>query len=78
MNVSRDSHYRVRPISKDEDLEMHLKKQPDSCFTNNYFDVDLKAWQANMNIGLVFNEYKAVTNMCQYFKRKLKINFHMP
>ena len=37
-------------ISKDEDLELHLKRQPYSCLINNYFDVDLKAWQVNMDM----------------------------
>ena len=57
------------PISKDEDLELHLKRQPNPCFVNNYFDVALKAWLANMDIQLVFNEYNAVTYMCQYFSK---------
>ena len=46
-----------------------MKRQPNSCFVNNYFDVGLKAWQTNMDIRLVFNEYKAVTYMCQYFSK---------
>ena len=46
-----------------------MKRQPNSCFVNNYFDVGLKAWQTNMDIQLVFNEYKAVTYMCQYFSK---------
>ena len=52
---------------KNEDLELHLKRQPNSCFFNNYFDVGLKSWQAYMEILPVFNEYKAVTYICQYF-----------
>ena len=56
-------------VSKDKDLELHLERQPNSWFVNNYFDVALKAWQANMNIELVFIEYKAVTCMCQYFSK---------
>ena len=56
-------------VSKDKDLELHLERQPNSWFANNFFDVGLKAWQANMNIELVFNEYKAVTYMCQYFSK---------
>ena len=56
-------------ISKDEDLELHLKREPNSCFVNNYFDVGLKAWQANMDIQHVFNEYKVVAYMCQYFSK---------
>ena len=46
-----------------------MKKQPNSCFVNNYSDVGLKSWQANMDIQPVFNEYKAVAYMCQYFPK---------
>ena len=56
-------------ISKDEDLELDLKQKPNSCFVNNFFDVDLKAWQANMDIQPVFNEYNTVTYMCHYFSK---------
>ena len=45
-----DDYYRASSISKDEDLELHLKRQPNSCIDNNYFDVGLKAWQKNMDI----------------------------
>ena len=33
------------------------------------FDICLKAWQTNTDIQPVFNEYKAVTYMCQHFSR---------
>ena len=64
-----DDHCRTLPISKDEDLELHLKGQLNSCFVKNYFDVGLKVWQTNMEIQPVFNEYKAVTYMCKYFSK---------
>ena len=73
LEIFKDDYYKTLPISKDEDLELHLKRQPNSCFVNNYFDVGLKAWQANIDIQSVFNEHKPVTYMCQYF---LKINVH--
>ena len=50
-------------------MEQYLKIEPNSCFINNYFDVSLKAWQENMDIQPVFNEYKAVAYMCQYFSK---------
>ena len=53
--VSKDDYYRALLISKDENLELHLKREPNSCFVNNYFDVGLKAWQANTNMQPVFN-----------------------
>ena len=69
LEISEDDYYKALPISKDDDLELHLKRQPNSCFANNYFDVGLNAWQANIDIQPVFNEYKAVTCMCQYFSK---------
>ena len=69
LEISKDDYNRTLSISKDEDLELHVKRPPDSCFVNNYFDVGSKAWQANMDIQPVFNEYKAVTYMCQYFSK---------
>ena len=51
------------------DLELHLKRQPTSCFVNNYFDNGKKAWQANMDMQSVFNEYKAETCLCQCFSK---------
>ena len=60
LELSKVDYYRALSISKDDDLELHLKRQPNSCFVNNYFDVGLKAWQVNM---------KAVTYLCQYFSK---------
>ena len=62
-------YYKALSMSKDEDLELHLKIQPNSCFVNNYFDVGLKALQANIDIQPIFYEYKAVTYMWQYFSK---------
>ena len=52
-----------------EDLELLLKREHNSYFVNNYFDVGLKAWQTNIDIQPVFNDYKAVWYMCQYFSK---------
>ena len=46
-----------------------MKKESNFCFINNYFDVFLKAWETNIVIQLVFNEYKAVLYMCQFFSK---------
>ena len=56
-------------LSKDEDLELQVKREACSCLVNNCFDVGLKDWQANLDIQPVFNEYKAVTYMCPYFPK---------
>ena len=68
LKIPEDDYYKTLSILKDEDLELHLKRQPNSCFVNNYFDVGLKAWHANMDIQPV-NEYKVITYMCQYFSK---------
>ena len=68
LEISKDDYYRALSISKNEDLELHLKREPNSCFVNNYFDIGLKAWQANMDIQPVFNEYKAVTYVSVFLK----------
>ena len=41
--------------------------ESNSCFVNSYFDVELKAWQANMHMQPIFNEHKAVRYMYHYF-----------
>ena len=66
LEVFKNDCYRVFSKSKDEDLELHLKRELNSCFANNYFDVGLKAWLARMDIQSAFNENKAVTYTCQY------------
>ena len=38
-----DYSYRVFSISKDEDLGLHLKREANLCFVNNYLEVGLKA-----------------------------------
>ena len=67
LEISKNDCFRALSIWKNEDLELYLKSRPNSCFVSNYFDSCLRAWLANMDRQLVFNEYKAVTYMCQYF-----------
>ena len=50
LNVSKDDITELLSISKDLYLELHLKREPNSRFVNNYFDVGLKAWQAAMDL----------------------------
>ena len=53
-------YYRALSISKDKDIELYLKSQPNSCFVNNYFDIGLKASQgkyghtigSNINVSI--------------------------
>ena len=36
---------------------MHLKRETNSCFINNYNPVRLKAWQASIDLQPVYNYY---------------------
>ena len=77
LDISKKDYYYALSISVDDDYELHLIRPPNSCFVNNYFDAGLRAWQANMDIQPVFNEYKAVAYMCSFFQN-LKISVHLP
>ena len=57
-------------ISDDNDFQLHLRRPTNSCFVNNYFDIGLLAWEANMDIQPVFNHYKAITYMCSYLSKQ--------
>ena len=57
-------------ISEDNDFQLLLKRPTNSCFVNNYFDVGLQAWGANIDIQPVFNHYKAITYMCSYLSKQ--------
>ena len=69
LQIADDYYYRALSISKDDGFKLHLKRNPDSCFVNNYFNDWLKAKQANMDIQLILNEYKAVTYMWSYISK---------
>ena len=56
LKISKNDYYRTLPISNNEDLELHLKREPNSCFVNNYLDIGLQPWQVIINIQLVFND----------------------
>ena len=78
LDISKEDYYHALSISVDDDYELHLIRPPNSCFVNNYFDAGLRAWQANMDIQPVFNEYEAVAYMCSYFlKSEDKSSFAM-
>ena len=68
-SISSAEYYQALSISEDNDNKLHPIQPPNSYFVNNYFSDGLKAWQANMDIQSVFNEYKAVTYMCSYFSK---------
>ena len=55
--ISEQEYYEALSTSSDADFQIHLKRPPNSCFVNNYFDEGLLAWKANIYIQLVFNHY---------------------
>ena len=69
LHISVDDYYYYLAISEDDDFQNHLRRQPISCFLKNYFKIGLSAWQANMDIQPVFNEHKAIANMCAYLSK---------
>ena len=68
-NVTEREYYSALSISNDSDFQIHLKRQLNACFINNFFSEGLQVWQANIDIQPVFNHYKAVTYMCAYFSK---------
>ena len=60
LKILDDDYYRSISLSKDDGRELHLKRKPDSCFANKYFNDGLKCWRENMDTQPVFNEYEAV------------------
>ena len=69
INITEEEYKSALQILDDQDFQLHLKCRTDSCFVNNYFDIGLLAWEANINIQPVFNYYKA-TYMCSYLSKE--------
>ena len=69
LGITEDEYYNSLSISIDSEFEIHLRRPPNSCFVNNYFAEGLRAWESNMDIQHVFNQYKAVTYMCKYLSK---------
>ena len=69
LGVYVDTYYSALEISEDTDFQIHLRRSPNSCFVNNYFQLVLKAWDANMDMQSVINEYKAISYICAYLSK---------
>jgi len=71
INISKHDYYRALSISGDvdNDFHLHLKRNPDSRFNNNFSWWLIMAWKANLDIQLVYNHYKAITYMCAYLSK---------
>ena len=69
VGVTEDQYYWALSISADSDFDLHLKRQVDSCFFNNYFVAGIKGFAANVDLQPVFNHYKCITYVCSYFTK---------
>ena len=67
--VSKDEYNWALSVSADSDFELHLKREVDSCFINNYFEAGIKGFRANVDLQPVFNHYKCITYVCSYFSK---------
>ena len=47
-----------------------IKREPNACLVNNYFEKGLQVWKANIDIQPVFNHCKAVTHMTSNIKKE--------
>ena len=61
LGITGEEYYSALATSIDTDFQMHIKREPNTCFVNNYFVEGLQTWKANIDIHPVFNHYKAVT-----------------
>ena len=62
--VTEDEYYWALSVSSDSDFDLHLKRQVDSCFINNYFVAGIEGFAANVDLQPVFNHYKCITYVC--------------
>ena len=69
LNITEEEYYNALSISSDSDFQIHIKREPNACFINNFFIEKLQAWKANIDIQPVVNHYKAVTYMYAYFSK---------
>ena len=54
----------------DNSFQLDLRRSNDPYFVNNYFDIGLLAWEANIDIQPVFDYCKAFTNICSYLSKQ--------
>ena len=69
-NVSKEEYENTLKISNDNGFQLHLRRPTNSCFVNNYFDIGLVAWEANIGIQPIFDYYKAVTYIFSYLSKQ--------
>ena len=68
-SVTVTDYYEALSVSEDSAVQIHLKRPPDLYFVNNYIVIGLTAWEADIDIQPVFNQYKPVSYICVYFSK---------
>ena len=66
IEISVEEYENALKFDDDKSFQLRLRRLTDSCFVNNYFDIGLLTWEANIDIRPVFDYYKAVTYKCCY------------
>ena len=66
LEINKYDFVQAPSISEDDSLQIHFKKEPYSCFANNYFSDEFLAWEVNMVIQPLFNQCKTVAYICAY------------
>ena len=66
LNITEEEYYNALSISSDSDFQIHIKREPNACFINNFFIEKLQAWKANIDIQPVVNHYKGI-----YHKKRM-------
>lgn len=61
--MSVDTYYPALETSEDTDFQIHLKRPPSFCFISNYFQLGLKAWDANIDMQHVVSENKTISSL---------------
>ena len=69
LEITKCDYEQALSISDDQDFQILYRGLPNSCFVNNYFCDGTMAWEANMDIQPVFNQYKTVTYMSVYLSK---------
>lgn len=67
LEISPRDYDHAFSTSDDKHFQLYSKRQPNKCFINNYFGSGLLAWKCNLDIQPVFNHYKAITYICDFW-----------
>ena len=67
--INKAAYYSALSISPDSNYELHLKRQVDSWFINNYFVAGINGFASNVDLQPVFNHNECVTYVCSYFTK---------